>query len=276
MCEKGYYIYKYVYNNDIIYIGKSDSSIINRINCHSREEKFQPYLNSCKIFYFECKNNAETTIMECYLINKYKPILNVSMKYSDDLSINITEPKWLIYNPKSFRPKYSLVKKESWRQRKPSESEIIKQKIILCCAYMNDLNKFMLCESFASWYWEAALEQYDDPRGKEIILSEEWLGKELKESGINDFDIVKYQYQIYNSLDNLILEAYPHNLVVYYCVWIDKDNHCVHFTYNNNLPNNYYELIKVQSEKRYNKCENEYNKYEQKYEQLKMALTQTQ
>ena len=40
-------IYKYVYNGEIIYIGKSDSKggIPNRIYGHSKEEKFQPYLD---------------------------------------------------------------------------------------------------------------------------------------------------------------------------------------------------------------------------------------
>ena len=102
MKTKGYYIYKYVYNDEIIYIGKTNVCLVNRIDCHAREEKFKGYLDDCQIFYFECKNSAETTIMECYLINKYKPILNVSMKYSDNLNIDIPEPEWVCYKRNDF------------------------------------------------------------------------------------------------------------------------------------------------------------------------------
>lgn len=76
-------IYKYVYHGEIIYIGKSDSSISDRIIAHETEEKFQKYLKEAEIYYFECKNPAETTIYETALINRYCPVLNVSMNYRE-------------------------------------------------------------------------------------------------------------------------------------------------------------------------------------------------
>lgn len=91
-------VYKYVYNDEIIYVGKSDTDISLRIHAHTFEEKFLPYLSDCKIYYALCKNPAHTTILETYLINKYKPILNVAMKYDDDLGITISEPEWNEYN----------------------------------------------------------------------------------------------------------------------------------------------------------------------------------
>ena len=90
-------LYKYEYNGEIIYIGKSDSSIEKRISAHEHENKFQPYLSKAKIYYSICKNAAETTILETYLINKHKPILNISMKYNDKLNIEIPEPDWQKY-----------------------------------------------------------------------------------------------------------------------------------------------------------------------------------
>lgn len=91
----GYYIYKYVYNDEIIYIGKTDSDLKGRIKCHSKEYQFQKYLSDAKIFYYECKNPAHTAILEIYYINKYKPILNKAMKYDDDLDIYIKDVDWI-------------------------------------------------------------------------------------------------------------------------------------------------------------------------------------
>lgn len=87
-------IYKYVYNGEIIYIGKSDVDLWHRIKGHEKEDKFRPYLKRVKIYYFSCNNPAETTIYETYLINKYKPILNTAMKYYDTIDFNIPEPEW--------------------------------------------------------------------------------------------------------------------------------------------------------------------------------------
>lgn len=46
-----HYVYKYVNNGEIIYIGKCDSKLIQRINQHKAEDKFKPYLDTCKIYY---------------------------------------------------------------------------------------------------------------------------------------------------------------------------------------------------------------------------------
>lgn len=90
-------IYKYVHDGEVIYIGKSDASIDARISAHAKESKFQPYLEKADIYYTLCKNPAHTTILETYLINKYKPRLNVSLKYDDNLGFEIPEPKWVLY-----------------------------------------------------------------------------------------------------------------------------------------------------------------------------------
>ena len=68
-------IYKYVYNDEIIYIGKSDNSILNRVNAHVKEAKFKPYLEKAVIYYTECKNSAHTLILETFLINKYFKVI---------------------------------------------------------------------------------------------------------------------------------------------------------------------------------------------------------
>ena len=105
-----YMVYKYVHDDEIIYVGKTNSNIISRIDYHSAEGKFQPYLENCQIFYGECKNPAHTAILETYLINKYKPILNKSMKYDDNLGIKIEEPTWVLF--KDIRQKREIKSKQ--------------------------------------------------------------------------------------------------------------------------------------------------------------------
>ena len=89
-----YAIYKYVYDNKIIYIGKTNSSLKNRLICHSNESKFQPFLEA-DIFYFEVANKTETEIFEKILINKYHPRLNVVDNYEESINIVFQEPQWI-------------------------------------------------------------------------------------------------------------------------------------------------------------------------------------
>ena len=53
------YVYKYVYKDEIVYIGKNDTDLVTRIKQHQQETKFQPYLLS-DIYYIELSNKAES------------------------------------------------------------------------------------------------------------------------------------------------------------------------------------------------------------------------
>ena len=94
-------VYKYVYENEIIYIGKSDNSIIDRISAHTKEEKFAPYIDKADIYYSPCINSAHTKVVETCLINKYKPILNITDKYEESFDVGFIEPLWYKI-PKSY------------------------------------------------------------------------------------------------------------------------------------------------------------------------------
>lgn len=96
-------VYKYIYKDSIIYIGKTDSSLKQRIKEHSKEEKFYKYLSDVKIYFIKLRNKAETSFMETYLINKYKPVLNVTDVYDGDSGINIDEPEWIEYSENDSR-----------------------------------------------------------------------------------------------------------------------------------------------------------------------------
>jgi hypothetical protein len=89
-------LYKYVVDDKIIYIGKSNNSISNRIIQHAKEPKFMPYLVKAKIYVCKLPNTTETDIMERVLINYYKPILNIVDNHVGKSNcITFKEPNWI-------------------------------------------------------------------------------------------------------------------------------------------------------------------------------------
>lgn len=98
MAAVEHYVYKYLWNNQVIYIGKVDSDLQRRVEEHAKEEKFQPYLDQSDIFCIPLVNQTETTFLELYLINKYKPILNFAAKYEGISNIQVQEPPWIPYS----------------------------------------------------------------------------------------------------------------------------------------------------------------------------------
>lgn len=104
-----FYIYKYVKNEEIIYIGKTNTSLFNRINSHAKEDKFKEHKNA-EIYCFQCKNRIETDIYEKYLINKYKPILNIADKLPQNIDIIIEEKEWIKYDDYLSRIKENIIK----------------------------------------------------------------------------------------------------------------------------------------------------------------------
>lgn len=90
-------IYKYVLDDKIIYIGKTDKSFRSRINGHAKEDKFKKYLQKAEIYIFLTANSTETTVYEKLLINKYQPILNVVDTHDTTMGIDFKEPEWVSY-----------------------------------------------------------------------------------------------------------------------------------------------------------------------------------
>ena len=94
-----YFIYKYVNNNEIVYIGQT-INLAERISEHAREPNFQNFNGD--IFYFKCGNKTEMQAYEYFLINKYQPIYNIQCKYKLEMT-ELTEPMWTKYVPKQTR-----------------------------------------------------------------------------------------------------------------------------------------------------------------------------
>lgn len=102
-----YYVYKYVFDDEIVYIGKS-KNIDARIKQHEAEEKFKAYIKRCKIYVAECVNSVEMDIIERALINQYKPILNVVDKTKGFSGlIKIEEPIFKVFTFKKNQKKSS-------------------------------------------------------------------------------------------------------------------------------------------------------------------------
>ena len=89
-----FYIYKYTYENEIVYIGKT-INLSQRIKEHSREKKFQN--EKFDIYYFLCSNQRQMDFYEYVLINKYKPALNVMNKKEFE-EFSFIEPTWIKYD----------------------------------------------------------------------------------------------------------------------------------------------------------------------------------
>ena len=78
--DRDHGVYKYVYNGEVIYVGKTNAKngFKKRIACHEKENEL---FNQSDIYIYECKNKAETDSLETVLINAYKPMLNKNQVY---------------------------------------------------------------------------------------------------------------------------------------------------------------------------------------------------
>ena len=101
---KNYYVYKYVVDNEIVYIGLTND-LRRRINEHASgiglESKFIPYLDKSVIYYHKCGNETEMTALESLLINQHKPVLNI-IDVEDGESTITTNIDWQLYNENDF------------------------------------------------------------------------------------------------------------------------------------------------------------------------------
>ena len=93
-----YYIYKYVQNGQIDYIGQT-TDLNKRIKDHTKDKL--KHFNG-QIYYFECKNKTEMDSWEYFLIQKYHPRYNITFNNTKTI-INIDEPKWELYMDNSTK-----------------------------------------------------------------------------------------------------------------------------------------------------------------------------
>lgn len=97
------FVYKYVLDGEVIYIGKADHGLKRRLNQHGKYGDNIPKegwgeINKADIFYAEMANSAMSEIYESELIRRYKPKYNKA-KTGEWTGISLPEPNWLIYDP---------------------------------------------------------------------------------------------------------------------------------------------------------------------------------
>ena len=126
-------MYKVEYDNKIIYIGKTDSNLNNRIKQHIRNKKFDNYKNY-KVYCHKYSNNFETKYMEELLINKYQPILNIVGNNGINANIEFEEPNWITYEEY-----LNLCKENKERQKNINKS----LKVELCNANIEEALKIL-------------------------------------------------------------------------------------------------------------------------------------
>ena len=116
-----FYIYRYVYHNDVIYVGKTKRPLHERIGEHANEQKFFPYLNDSVIQFFVTNTGVEMDIYEKYLINYYSPRLNVVDMDHAEFGFSLPIPAWQVYDGResfyvSKKDPDSVVTKEDTRK----------------------------------------------------------------------------------------------------------------------------------------------------------------
>ena len=85
-----YFIYKYVKDGEVIYLGKTKRALNKRINEHKKDLP-----DGCDIYYFECESESDMNIAELFLIDKYKPLYNKDCNSSEtQTSYSFAEPTW--------------------------------------------------------------------------------------------------------------------------------------------------------------------------------------
>lgn len=106
-----FYIYKYVLNNDIVYIGQTQD-LHRRIQNHSKEIGLGDN-NKIEIYYSQVPNKISMDIYEYLLIKKYKPKYN--KQYNNDIEVLCSldkEPTWILYiEPKNLNKEKSIKEK---------------------------------------------------------------------------------------------------------------------------------------------------------------------
>lgn len=107
----GHYVYKYVFNDEIIYIGKNDTDLHSRLKCHGRPgdnipEEGWDEINNSDIFYCILANSNMSDVVESELISRYEPKYNKAKK-SKWVGLFFTEPVWIKYegDKKQYKPK---------------------------------------------------------------------------------------------------------------------------------------------------------------------------
>ena len=165
------YVYKYVLNDEIIYIGKNDTDLYSRLNQHGKpgdniEEYGWDEINQSTIYYIELANSTMSDVVESELIRRYKPKYNKA-KNSEWDGLSFIEPKWKICNSDMIKKNKKINAKQYDKYKPDAELQIL-----------NDLLKF---ENTYYEYKDALKIARNMKKTKQVVKDikhmEDWLQK---------------------------------------------------------------------------------------------------
>ena len=139
-----YCVYRYMIGDEWIYVGKAGGTLDQRISAHSKEERFQPFLQECKISYIEFNHKSDMDHAEAALIKIQKPKLNISCKNDDffPFLLNTDCVEWKEY----------LTKKEILAKKKEEEVRLNELKKRFAQAKKDEYHYMMEVWRCDEWY----------------------------------------------------------------------------------------------------------------------------
>jgi hypothetical protein len=120
----GYLLYRFYYDDVLVYIGRTNRGLTERLRGHffgkAHYRKIDIFCVS-KIEYAEFKSKADMFLYEIYYINKFHPTLNIDDCADDELTICLPEAAWQVYDPplmEKWKEKLQAVIKREVTERK--------------------------------------------------------------------------------------------------------------------------------------------------------------
>lgn len=232
----GHYVYKYVLDNEIIYIGKNDTDLYSRLYQHGRSgdnipQKAWDDINSSDIFYFETLDSNMSDFLESVLIHRHKPKYNSAKRGAWDGYDSIPEPDWkpVPKIPKGkiqkqdkdeknyLKPPYTNTKKNSLKEQFKKLYQVYKGIVPFYDFFRENLNDFPKQGFIISFHYPGLGYPYALPR---FVRRSEWSGETLKlfvedswQSDVESFREVNEIEKEMDYIDELLRTHYSDALI---------------------------------------------------------------
>lgn len=101
----GHFVYKYVLNDEVIYVGKTDVNLSKRLSDHGKSGDNIPKegwedIRKAKIYFCKLLSKRDTDIYESELIRRYRPKYNKAKMEEWD-GVDLPEPNWTEFDGSS-------------------------------------------------------------------------------------------------------------------------------------------------------------------------------
>lgn len=224
-----YYVYRYTEkaSGRVVYIGKTNCSLKARVDAHRREEWFAPY--DCDVDCVRLSNAVETDSIEKFLINFYKPAINLKDKIPfQTKEINLQGLEWIPYSSYLNEIRHPsnrkvVLKREALKQVKildkilESEGEKIVSSDMVSSLPMNDsFFQFAKIETTRTsegyeYQLKEGVKEFVSTHYYEILASI-WRPliniSDISEARVSDFATCEYALELVDLLKEFAYEGY--------------------------------------------------------------------